>query len=200
LKVIMRDAPTPRPATVPANDLPVSGLPASTVSVNGQRREVRAEPDTALLWVLRHHLDLKGTRFGCGLSLCGSCLVLVDGQAVFSCDTPLWSLDGKEITTIEGLAAADHPVTAALVAGQAAQCGYCVSGIAIAAAELLSRNDDPSEAEVKAALDRNLCRCGSHNRIVRAVLAAAAELRAGQAGTSQTGASQTGAAQTGERA
>lgn len=183
----MRDAPTPQAATVPA-----SGLPVSTVSVNGRRREVRAEPDTALLWVLRHHLALKGTRFGCGLSLCGSCMVLVDGQAVFSCDTPLWSLDGKEITTIEGLAAADHPVTAALVAGQAAQCGYCVSGIAIAAAELLSRNADPSEAEVKAALDRNLCRCGSHNRIVRAVLAAAAELRAAKTGTGEAGADETG--------
>lgn len=188
----MRDAPTPRPTTVPASGRPASDPPVTTVSVNGQRREVRAEPDTALLWVLRHHLGLKGTRFGCGLSLCGSCLVLVDGQAVFSCDTPLWSLDGKEITTIEGLAAADHPVTAALVAGQAAQCGYCVSGIAIAAAELLSRNDDPSEAEVKAALDRNLCRCGSHNRIVRAVLAAAAELRAARAGAAQIGAAWAG--------
>ena len=173
----MRDAPTPQAATVPV----------STVSVNGQHREVRTEPDTALLWVLRHHLGLKGTRFGCGQSLCGSCMVLVAGQAVFSCDTPLWSLDGKEITTIEGLAAADHPVTTALVAGQAAQCGYCVSGIAISAAELLSRTDDPSEAEVKAALDRNLCRCGSHNRIVRAVLAAAAGLRASKASAARAG-------------
>ena len=154
--------------------------PPTEVLVNGQRRDVRAEPDTALLYVLRNHLGLKGTRFGCGLSLCGACLVLVDGRAAYSCDTPLWSAAGKAITTVEGLGSAGrpHPVTAALVAGQAAQCGYCMSGVTIAAVELLRRNDDPSDAEVRAALDRNLCRCGAHNRIVRAVLAAAAELRA----------------------
>jgi nicotinate dehydrogenase subunit A len=158
------------------------GLPASpaAVVVNGQRREVRTEPDTALLYVLRNHLGLKGTRFGCGVGLCGACLVLVDGHAAYSCDTPLWSVLGKEITTVEGLGPADrpHPVTEALIAGQAAQCGYCMSGVTIAAVELLRHNDDPSDAEVRAALDRNLCRCGAHNRIVRAVLAAAAELRA----------------------
>jgi nicotinate dehydrogenase subunit A len=155
----------------------------ATVSVNGQRREVRTEPDTALLYVLRHHLGLKGTRFGCGLGLCGACLVLIDGQAVYSCDTPLWSVGDKEITTVEGLGttAHPHPLTTALLNEQAAQCGYCVSGIVIGAAELLASNDDPSDAEVRAALDRNLCRCGSHNRIVRAVLAAAAELRAKKA-------------------
>ena len=157
--------------------------PAPTaLLVNGERREVRTEQDTALLYVLRNHLGLKGTRFGCGLSLCGACLVLVDGRATYSCDTPLWAVLDKEITTVEGLGPADrpHPVTEALIAGQAAQCGYCISGVTIAAVELLSRSDDPSDAEVRAALDRNLCRCGAHNRIVRAVLAAAAELRAGR--------------------
>lgn len=149
----------------------------STVKVNGELHEVGADPETALLYVLRDHLDLKGTRFGCGVGLCGSCLVLVDGQAVYSCDTPLWSAEGKAVTTVEGLR--DHPVTGALVDEQAAQCGYCISGIVVAAAELLRRDPDPAEAEVREALDRNLCRCGAHNRIVRAVLAAAAELRAG---------------------
>jgi len=152
-----------------------------TVLVNGQRREVRTEPDTTLLYVLRNHLGLKGTRFGCGLGLCGACLVLVDGQPAYSCDMPLWAVRDKEITTVEGLGMAGqpHPVTKALIAGQAAQCGYCLSGVIIAAAALLKRNPDPSDEEVRGALDGNLCRCGSHNRIVRAVLAAAAELRAG---------------------
>lgn len=150
-----------------------------TVLVNGQRREVRTEPDTALLYVLRDHLGLKGTRFGCGLGLCGACLVLVDGQAAYSCDMPLRAVRDSEITTVEGLGkpGQPHPVTQALIAGQAAQCGYCLSGVIIAAAALLKRNADPSDEEVRGALDGNLCRCGSHNRIVRAVLAAAAELR-----------------------
>ena len=152
---------------------------SATVLVNGQRREVRTEPDTALLYVLRNHLDLKGTRFGCGLGLCGTCLVLVDGTPAYSCDTPLWAVRGKEITTVEGLGGTDrpHPVTRALLAEQAAQCGYCLSGVIIAAVGLLGRNADPSDEEVRAALDGNLCRCGAHNRIVRAIGDAAAELR-----------------------
>jgi nicotinate dehydrogenase subunit A len=152
-----------------------------TVLVNGQRREVRTEPDTALLYVLRNHLGLKGTRFGCGLGLCGACLVLVDGQAAYSCDMPLGAVRDKEIITVEGLGTPGqpHPVIRALIAEQAAQCGYCLSGVIVAAAALLKRDPDPSAEQVRAALDGNLCRCGSHNRIVRAVLAAAAELRAG---------------------
>jgi nicotinate dehydrogenase subunit A len=146
--------------------------------VNGVAREVATEADTALLYVLRNHLGLKGTRFGCGIGLCGACMVLVDGRAVYSCDTPVWAVRDKEITTVEGLAA--HPVPRAMIAGQAAQCGYCMSGVIVAAVELLGGNDDPSADEVRAALDRNLCRCGAHNRIVRAVLSAAAELRAGR--------------------
>ena len=152
----------------------------TTVLVNGQHREVRTEPDTALLYVLRNHLGLKGTRFGCGLGLCGACLVLVDGLVAYSCDTPLWAVRGKEITTVEGLGTSDQPdpVTRALIAGQAAQCGYCLPGVIIAAVGMLGRNADPSDEEVRVALDGNLCRCGAHNRIVRAVLDAAAELRA----------------------
>ena len=155
----------------------------TTVLVNGRSEVVHTERDTALLYVLRNHLGLKGTRFGCGLGLCGACFVLVDGRPVYSCDTPMWAVDGREVTTVEGLATPDrpHPVARAIIEGQAAQCGYCISGIVIAAAGLLADNDDPTEAEVRAALDGNLCRCGAHNRIVRAVLSAAAELRAERA-------------------
>jgi nicotinate dehydrogenase subunit A len=149
-----------------------------TVRVNGSRRQVHTEDDTPLLYVLRNHLGLMGTRFGCGLGACGACFVLVDGRPVYSCNTPVWSVQGKEITTVEGLAdGRPHPIAHAIVAAQAAQCGYCMSGIVVAAAALLSENPDPSEAEVRAALDGNLCRCGAHNRVVRAVLAAAAEMR-----------------------
>jgi nicotinate dehydrogenase subunit A len=142
-----------------------------TVLVNGQRHQVRTEPDTALLYVLRNHLGLKATRFGCGLGLCGACLVLIDGTPAYSCDTPLWSVGEKAVTTAEGLG--DHPVTRAIIDGQAAQCGYCISGVIVGAAALLAASPDPGEGEIRAALDRNLCRCGAHNRIVRAVQTAA---------------------------
>jgi nicotinate dehydrogenase subunit A len=150
------------------------------LTVNGRRREVRAEDDTPLLYVLRNHLNLKGTRFGCGLGLCGACFVLVDGRPVYSCDVPLWSVVDKSIRTVEGLSAdgEPHPVARALIAGQAAQCGYCMSGIVVAAAALLAENPDPTEAQIRTALDANLCRCGSHNRVVRAVRSAAAEMTA----------------------
>lgn len=152
---------------------------ATTVVVNGRRRQVRTEEDTALLYVLRNHLGLTGTRFGCGLARCGACFVLVDGEPVYSCDTPLWAVADKRITTVEGLGAPDdpHPVAQAIIDGDAAQCGYCMSGIVVAAAAFLADHDDPTEEEVRAALDRNLCRCGAHNRVVRAVLAAAAAMR-----------------------
>lgn len=151
----------------------------TAVSVNGKVEQVTTEPDTALLYVLRNHLGLKGTRFGCGLALCGSCMVLVDGRPSYSCDVPVGSLEGREITTVEGLSAPEnpHPVATALVEGQAAQCGYCISGVTVSAVALLERNAEPSADEVRQALDGNLCRCGAHNRIVRAVLSAAAELR-----------------------
>ena len=154
---------------------------ASAITVNGRGQEIRTEPDTPLLYVLRNHLGLKGTRFGCGLGVCGACLVLVDGNPAYSCDTPMWSVDGKDVTTVEGLGSdgEPHPVARSIVARQAAQCGYCMSGIVVRAAHLLTENPDPSEADVRAALDDNLCRCGSHNRVVRAVLAAATEMRSG---------------------
>jgi nicotinate dehydrogenase subunit A len=141
---------------------------------------VSAGPDTPLLYVLRNDLGLVGSRFGCGTGQCGACFVIVEGKALPSCDTPLWSVAGKKVTTVEGLAKGGelHPVQKALLAEQAAQCGYCISGIAVAAAALLSNNQNPSEKEVREALDRNLCRCGAHNRVVRAVLRAAKEMQA----------------------
>ena len=147
------------------------------LSVNGVEHAVAADPDTPLLYALRNDLELRGTRFGCGSGQCGACFVLIDGHATPACDTPLWSAAGKEITTVEGLGKGGtlHPLQQAFLAEQAAQCGYCTSGILISAAALLAGNPRPTEGEVRAALDRNLCRCGSHNRMVRAVLRASAQ-------------------------
>ena len=147
------------------------------LTVNGSVRSVDAKADTPLLYVLRNDLGLVGSRFGCGSGQCGACFVLVDGRAMASCDMPVSFAEGKHITTIEGLGRDGdlHPVQKALVAEQAAQCGYCMSGIAVSAAALLSNNPSPSESEVRAALDKHLCRCGSHNRVVKAVMKAARE-------------------------
>ncbi len=149
------------------------------LSVNGTERIVEADPAAPLLGVLRGVLGLTGTNFGCGANQCGACNVLIEGQAVASCDTPLWAAAGKEIVTVEGLGTPErpHPLQRAFLAEQAGQCGYCLPGILISAAALLRHNPDPSDGEVRAALDRNLCRCGAHNRIVRAVLRAAKEAR-----------------------
>src|SRR5262245_40889654 len=150
-----------------------------TLRVNGDAHEVATEPSTPLVYVLRNDLQLKGTRFGCGTGHCGACTVLADGNAVQSCDTPLWSAAGREITTIEGLGSIEHPhpLQQAFLDEQAAQCGYCISGIMMSAAALLRKNRNPGDAEIAAALDRNLCRCGSHVRILRAIRRAAAALR-----------------------
>jgi nicotinate dehydrogenase subunit A len=154
-------------------------MPGVRLRLNGADRVVEADPETPLLSALRGPLGLMGTRFGCGLNQCGACNVLVDGRALASCDLPLSATAGKDVTTVEGLGSPEqpHPLQSAFIAEQAMQCGYCISGILISAAALLRRNPDPSEAEVRAALDRNLCRCGAHNRMVRAVLRAA---KAGQ--------------------
>ena len=145
--------------------------------VNGVEHAIAADPDTPLLSVLRATLGLTAANFGCGANQCGACYVLIDGHAVASCDTPLWAAAGKDITTLEGLGTPErpHPLQRAFIAEQAMQCGYCIPGIIIAAAALLKLNPNPSEAQVREALDRNLCRCGAHNRIVRAVLRAARE-------------------------
>jgi nicotinate dehydrogenase subunit A len=150
------------------------------LNVNNRACTVQADENTPLLYVLRNDCELKGSRFGCGASQCGSCHVLLDGASVPACDTPLWSAEGKAVVTVEGLgtAGALHPLQQAFIDEQAAQCGYCLSGILISAAALLQLNPEPSEAEVREALDKHLCRCGSHNRIVRAVLRAAAAMGA----------------------
>ena len=146
--------------------------------MNGKSHAVSAEPETALLYVLRNDLKLKGARFGCGLGQCGACTVLVDGKPVQSCDLPLSAAAGKAITTIEGLAPDGelHPLQAAFIAEQAAQCGYCITGIIMAAKALLDVNPRPADAEIRSALKGNLCRCGTHHRILRAIHRAAREL------------------------
>jgi nicotinate dehydrogenase subunit A len=147
------------------------------LTVNGAQVEVEAEPDTPLLSVLRNDLDLYGARFGCGVGLCGACFVRIDGAAVPSCDTPMWSVEHKAVVTVEGLAddAHLHPVQQALLDEQAAQCGFCIGGIMVSAATLLDGNPRPDEEAVAEALDRHLCRCGVQRRIVRAVVRAGQE-------------------------
>ena len=156
-------------------------MPDIRFRLNGVETTVDADPGRSLLDVLRGgQLRLTGTHFGCGAGECGACHVIIGDRAVAACDTPLWSVEGKDILTIEGLGNAEqpHPLQRAFIAEQALQCGYCVSGILISAAALLMRNPAPDDTEIKAALDRNLCRCGAHNRIIRAVKRAAAEMTA----------------------
>jgi nicotinate dehydrogenase subunit A len=151
--------------------------------VNGTTRTVNAADTTPLLDVLRNQLDLKGARYGCGLEQCGSCMVLVDGAAVYACTREVGTLAGKHITTIEGIGsvARPHPLQIAFLDEQAGQCGYCLSGIIIEAKALLDRNPDPTRGEIAAALDNHLCRCGAHPRILRAVARAATMIREGAA-------------------
>lgn len=153
---------------------------ATTFQVNGSSCTVEAPDNALLLDVLRDTLALKGTRFGCGQNQCGACHVLIDGKSLPACDTPLWAAAGRAVVTVEGLGrpGMPHALQAAFLEEQAAQCGYCLSGILISAAELLAAEPDPDDARVRSALDKHLCRCGSHNRIVRAVLRAAAAMRA----------------------
>jgi nicotinate dehydrogenase subunit A len=155
-------------------------MPITRFRLNGAPTEVAADPDRPLLDVLRSNLGLAGPHFGCGAGECGACHVIVGDRAITSCDAPLWSVADKDVTTLEGLGSTEkpHPLQRAFIAEQAMQCGYCVAGILMSAAALLKQNPKPTEAEVRTALDRNLCRCGSQNRIVRAVLRAANEMAA----------------------
>ena len=148
--------------------------------LNGTDTAVEADPDASLLAVLRGQLGVSSPHFGCGANECGACNVMIGDRAVAACDTPLWSVADKDVMTPEGLGSVEqpHPLQRAFIAEQALQCGYCVSGILISAAALLKRNPAPTSQEVKEALDGNLCRCGSHNRMVRAVLRAADEMAA----------------------
>ena len=146
-----------------------------SLKVNGAMRDVPAEPDTPLLYVLRNDLALNGAKFGCGLAQCGACTVLVDGQPVRSCTLPVGDVGKSEVVTIEGLGSVDrpHPLQQAFIAEQAAQCGYCINGMIMSAKAILDSTPHPTETQVREGLALNLCRCGTHNRIVRAVLRAA---------------------------
>jgi aerobic-type carbon monoxide dehydrogenase small subunit (CoxS/CutS family) len=145
----------------------------TTLTVNGERIEIDRPDDTPLLTVLRDALGLVGSRFGCGQGLCGACLVLLDGKPVPSCDTPLWQAADASVVTVEGLAAGGpNAVQRSLIEHQAAQCGFCISGIVVQATALLDQTPEPSREQVAAALERNLCRCGTHQLIIDAVLAA----------------------------
>ena len=147
----------------------------TSLKVNGAMHDVPAGPDTPLLYVLRNDLALNGAKFGCGLAQCGACTVLIDGQPVRSCVTPIGTIGQSEVTTIEGLGTVEkpHPLQQAFIDEQAAQCGYCINGMIMTAKALLDRIPHPTEADVRAELSPNLCRCGTHNRIIRAVMRAA---------------------------
>ena len=148
---------------------------AITLKVNGEIHSTPAEPDTPLLYVLRNDLELNGAKFGCGLAQCGACTVLIGGRPVRSCVMPIGSIGEAEVTTIEGLGTVEnpHPLQRAFMEEQAAQCGYCINGMIMAAKDLLDRNPRPTEVDVREGLAANLCRCGTHGRIIRAVLRAA---------------------------
>jgi nicotinate dehydrogenase subunit A len=152
-----------------------------TLQVNGVSRSVDVEPDTPLLYVLRDDLALHGPRFGCGLAQCGACTVIMDGRAIRSCVTPVSSAVGRKVTTLEGLGSMDkpHPIQRAFIEEQAAQCGYCINGMIMTSKALLDRMPKPSDREIRQALAGNLCRCGTHQRIIRAVKRAAALMAKG---------------------
>jgi nicotinate dehydrogenase subunit A len=158
-----------------------------TLTVNGNRHDTDADPETPLLYILRNDLALNGAKFGCGLGQCGACTVMVDGRPIQSCVTPILLVDGRRITTIEGLGTAERPapIQQAFIDEQAAQCGYCIAGMIMRAQSLLERNPSASDADIRAWLEPNLCRCGTHMRILKAVRRAADVMR--QQGGERTG-------------
>ena len=162
-----------------------------TLDVNGQRRDVDVDPATPLLYVLRDQLGLNGAKFGCGLGQCGACTVMVDGTAVYSCITPVSVLPGRKVRTVEGLGTAEHPgpMQRAFIDEQAAQCGYCIAGMMMRAQALLERNPSPTATEIREHMNANLCRCGTHMRILRAIGRAAELMKSasGPAGERRSG-------------
>jgi nicotinate dehydrogenase subunit A len=158
-----------------------------TLKVNGRDHEVDAEPDTPLLYVLRDDLALNAAKFGCGLGQCGACTVIIEGKAVLSCVTPLLLLEGRQVTTLEGLGSIETPapIQRAFIEEQAAQCGYCIAGMMMRAQALLQRNPRPTDDEIRAELESHLCRCGTHMRILRAVHRAAHLMQAADTSTSR---------------
>ncbi len=151
----------------------------TTITVNGVRHELDVDPSTPLLYVLRDTLGLNGAKYGCGLGQCGACTVMVDGTATFSCLIPAAVLEGRQIKTVEGLGTAAHPgpLQQAFIDEQAAQCGYCIAGMIMRAQALLEKNASPSEAQIRTQMQPNLCRCGTHTRILAAIRRAAATMR-----------------------
>jgi len=150
-----------------------------TLEINGESRDLTIDPNTPLVYVLRNDLGLKGVKLGCGLEQCGACLVLVDGKTAFSCSTPAAAFEGKSITTIEGIGTPEHlhPIQQAFVDARAAQCGYCIPGMIVATKALLDTNPNPDDAEIREGLSQNLCRCGTHTSILKAVKRAAQEMQ-----------------------
>ncbi len=151
-----------------------------TLNVNSKSRQVDVDPATPLLYVLRDHLELNGAKFGCGLGQCGACTVMADGEAIFSCVVPVSVLQGRRIKTLEGLGTIENPgpVQRAFIEEQAAQCGFCIPGMIMRAQALLEKNPTPSQAEIRQSLNTNLCRCGTHMRVLRAVERAASAMKA----------------------
>jgi nicotinate dehydrogenase subunit A len=151
-----------------------------TLDINGRERQLDVDPKTALIYVLRNDLGLKGVKLGCGLEQCGACLVLVDGRKEYACNTPAGAFEGRKIVTVEGIGTPDNldPVQQAFIRERAAQCGYCTTGMIVATKALLASNPDPDTSQIREALADNLCRCGSHAAIIKAVLRAAEALRA----------------------
>ena len=141
------------------------------VDINGHTHDLRADPATPLLYVLRNELGLNGAKFGCGMGQCGACTVMVDGEAIFSCLTPIMLLEGRQIKTVEGLGTIDNPgpMQQAFIAEQSAQCGYCIAGMMMRAQALLESKPDATDADIRTALEPNLCRCGTHMRILKSV-------------------------------
>jgi len=152
-------------------------------NINGVQRTVIADADAPLIYILRNDLKLKGTRFGCGQGVCGCCTVLLDGRSVQSCNTPVSAAEARTVTTIEGLGsgAALHPLQEAFIEEQAGQCGYCLTGIIMGAAALLNRNPSPTDAHIRSELSIHLCRCGSYDRILRAIRRASQKMSTGRA-------------------
>lgn len=145
-------------------------MPTYTITVNGSKHEVEADADTPVLWVLRDHLNLVGTKYGCGIAMCGACTVHLDGNAIRSCSYPVSAVGESEITTIEGLSEnGDHPVQQAWLEEDVSQCGYCQAGQIMSAAAFLNRNPNPTDEEIKSAMNGNICRCGTYTRIKKAV-------------------------------
>ena len=160
-----------------------------TLNVNGKPRQVDVDPETPLLYVLRDHLELNGAKFGCGLGQCGACTVMADGEAILSCVVPVSVLQGRRIKTLEGLGTIENPgpVQHAFIEEQAAQCGFCIPGMIMRAQALLEKNPSPSQSEIRQALQSNLCRCGTHMRVLRAVERAARTMKAADAARGGSG-------------